>query len=332
MTYNNTKNYIELYKKNLLLGLQVGEAVSIVAPISTPFPLHTQPFYNRIVDVGAYNVIQDQFYSPINATLPNIPCLGMLQTAKYLPNLLIQNSMKEMLYNKDDFIGVKAAKTFAITSTGMTVFFSIGAIENIITDLAYKTSFVYSVAAGSIGYYAYSWMGNVLTESGAINLSPISAIIATTGLVGSFLAPYAIHELGIDKINPIKLLEYSTMTSMLILSKNNIVVAASSIIMIDTIFDNEIVKELEETEVLGFKLVNILGLSAVTGAKLITSSYDDAVVTISKLAAFSFAKATAVTGIQFISDYKEDICTYPIIDSACEFLGITDAIEISVEN
>lgn len=334
MTYNNTKNYIAMYQKNLLFGTQIGEASLIVSPLSTMFPLQTQPFYNRIADVGAYNIVQDQFYSPINATLPNIPYLGMLQTAKYLPNLLIQNSMREMLYNKDDCIGLKAAKTFAITSAGMTVFFSIGAIENIITDLTYKTNFVYSIALGSIGYYAYSWMENSFTKTGAVNLSPISSITATIGLIGSFLAPYAIHELGIDKVNPIKLLEGSTMIASVILSKSNTWITIPSILMIDALFDSEIIRniELEKIEVLGFNLANILGLSAITGAKLATSSYDDAIISISKISAVSFAKANGVTGVEIISDHKENICSYPIIESACKLLGITDAIEAPIEN
>lgn len=333
MTYNNTSNYIGIYQKNLLLGLQVGEAVSTVSSLSGLYPLQTQPLYNRAIDVGAYNIVQDQFYSPINATITNIPYLGTLQAAKYLPNLLIQNAMKEMLHNQDDNFGTKTAKTFAITFSGMTVFFSIGAIESII-DTAYKMSFVCSVAAGSIGYYAYSWMDNSVTKAGAVNLSPMGSLTATFGLIGSFVAPYAIHELGIDQINPIKLLEGSTMIASLILSKGNLWIAAPSILMIDMVFDSEIVKslEFEKVEVLGFNLANILSLSAITTAKLATSCYNDAIIATSKIAAFSFAKASAVTGVQMIADYKEDLCSYPFIESACELLGKEVATDTPVEN
>lgn len=334
MTHNNTKNYIEMYQKNLLLGAQIGEAVSIVSPLSSPFPLQTQPLYNRIIDVGAYNLVQDQFYSPINVTSNNIIYLGMLQAAKYLPNLFVQNYMKEMLPTNDkDKIAIKAAKSFVITATGMTIFFSIGATESIITDLTYKTNFVYSITLGSLGYHAYSWMDSGLTKSGAVNLSPMSAVTATIGLVGSFLAPYALHELGIDKINPVKLLEGSAMISAVILSGGDVFIAAPSVVIIDMVFDSETVKNLEivKIEVLGFNLANMISLSAVTGTKLITSSYDDAVISISKIAAFSFAKANAVTGVEIVSDYKEDLCSYPVIESACKLLGITESVESPVE-
>lgn len=330
MTYNNTKNYVGMYQKNLLLGAQIGEAVFTVSSLSSPFPLQTQPLYNRVIDVGAYNLVQDQFYSPINVTPNNIIYLGMLQAAKYLPALLTQNYMKETFpIISEDNIGMKALKTFIVTSAGMTIFFTIGATESIITDLAYKTNFVYSITLGSLGYHAYSWMDSGLTKAGAVNLSPMSAVATTVGLIGSFLAPYALHELDIDKINPIKLLEGSAMISAVILSRGNVFIAAPSVVIIDMVFDSETVKnlELETIEVLGFNLVNMISLSAVTGAKLITSSYNDAIISISKIAAFSFVKANAVTCVEIVSDYKDDICLYPVIESACELLGITESVE-----
>ncbi len=330
MSSNITKNYLNSYLGNLVLGAQVGSA-TYIGPSSTP-KLQDSPLENRFWDLSYFNVIQDQLFSRINVDYKNLVYLGTLQTAKYLPNLLIQNYMKEKLFSNKHDITTKISNTFLITSAGMTVFFTIGAIENKITDFYYKMSYVSTILTGSLGYYAYAQMETKTTPMGAINLSPSGAALVTIGLTGSFIVPSIMHSLGIDKggifeLNNIELLKLSIIGSSAVLSGGNTVAIVSSAGLSSILLSDKMLEyvNFNQTDILGFDLVNLLSLSIITASSLAKEKYDDAAVALAKIAAFSFAKANAVVGIEIVFDYKETICSYHLIDSACNLLGIVNS-------
>ena len=329
MPGNATKSYLIPYASNLVLGAQVGSA-TYIGP-SFPPKLQESPLENRFWDLSFFNVVQDQLFSRINVDYKNLVYLGALQTAKYLPNLLIQNHMKGMLYSAESNLAIQVLNTFLITSAGITTFFTIGAIETKVTD-EYKTVYVSTILAGSLGYYAYAQMETAATPTGAISLSPSGAALVTIGLTGSFIAPYIMHSLGIDKggmfeLDNIELLKLSIIGYTAVLSGGSTVAIVASAGLSSILLSDKMLEYVgfDQIDILGFDLVNLLSLSIITASSLATESLDTAAIAMSKIAAFSFAKANAVVGVEIVFDYKETICSYPLIDSACNLLGITIA-------
>ena len=190
--------------------------------------------------------------------------------------------MKSILYNKDDALFSKTMKAFAITSVGMHVFFTIGAIESKILDEYHKWSFTSTSLVGILGYYAAANMETALTAAGAVNLSPTGAALATAGIIGSFVVPDLMHSYGIESLS------------------------------------------LNKMDLYGFNLENILSLSALSAVSLVKDGYETAIMAGARIAAFSIAKADAVTGVEFLYDAKETICEYSWIAPACKYLGVIE--------
>lgn len=194
-------NYIKIFKDNLLLGANIGQAVIVSCILTKPLILYKYPLANRVLEVGLYNLIQNEYFSPIpfsnfNNYIDNSAYKGTFQSVKWLPNLWIQNYVKEEIPNYNFLL-----KAFIIPLCGMTPFFTIGAIEDkIIKDHTNKIVFTLSSAAilATIPAF-YSVMQTIKTNNGAILLSHQDSLLTQVGLVGSYFFMDLAHILKIPE-------------------------------------------------------------------------------------------------------------------------------------
>lgn len=333
---SNVTHYISIYKKNLLLGYNVG-AATIGSTIINPPEVYKSPLLNRFMGLGAYNALQDQLFARINVDnkgdVDNFMCLGLIQTAKYLANVIVQNAIKDNFYSKkSNNIYETNSKNFLITSTGMLVFFTIGSITDKITDDLNKMNLAFGILAPAfMGYMITSPNLSYKTTEDSIYFSFNGAGLVSLGLMFSFIIPNIMHEIGIDKGKALELdtpflLKASIITFATIASSFNPIAISLSISAAEIFIES-----MKETEILGFSLVNTLLVTESAIAQTIISG--NILSSLTKIAAFSFAKANAVTGVEWLNNNKEDICSYLEINKVCEYLGIiTHQADNSYEN
>lgn len=325
-TSSNIMHYFSIYIKNLALGYNVG-AATIGSTIINPPEVYKSPFLNRFMELGAYNALQDQLFARINVDnkgdVDNFACLGLIQTAKYLPNIIVQNALKDNLYSKkSNTLYDTTSKNFLITSTGMLVFFTIGSITDKINNDLAKMTFASSILGITLaGYILTAPKFSLKNPMDSIYFSFNGAGLVSLGLMSSFIIPNIMHEIGIDKgkayeLDTPFLLKTSIVTFSAIASGFNPIAISLSISAAE-IF----VESMKETEILGFSLVNTLLVTESAIAQTIISG--NILSSLTKIAAFSFAKANAVTGVEWLNNNKEDICSYLEINKECEYLGIT---------
>lgn len=192
-------DYQALTQTNLILGARTACGVIISCVLTKFVPLYPNVFLNRASEVGSYNIIQDDYYSEISQSSwqglsDNFYYRGIFQSVKWLPNLHIQNKAKEIFVNNTH-------KAFLIPVSGMTPFFTIGAIEAIICKTESQKLLFTSVSVSIL--VALPYINNRVitekTETGGVYLSCADTINAQIGLIGSFFIMDLAHQYGISK-------------------------------------------------------------------------------------------------------------------------------------
>lgn len=192
-------NYHKIFFDNLLFGAKIGQAVIVSCIITKNIPLNQFPFYNRFLEVGFYNIIQHEYFSSIPLSnfkdpINNSIYKGTFQSVKWLPNLWTQNYVKEIIPSY-------LPKSLLIPLSGMTPFFTIGAIEaEIIKNPTTKIVITNSLAAAfAIIPSFYSVEETIKTSNGAILLTPKDSVLTQAGLIASYLFMDLAHILKIPK-------------------------------------------------------------------------------------------------------------------------------------
>lgn len=254
--------YSNIFLENLNVGKDVVYGVIVSCAITKFMPLNYSPFGNRALEVGAYNIIQHDYYSKtplsnLGSIVDNFIYRGAFQGVKWFPNRHIQNKANEYFHENP-------LKAFLVPLSGMTPFFTIGAVESIlIKDPMMKICFstISSTLLSSIPF-RYP-VETEKTSHGAVYLSAQSTLEAQAGLIASFAILDLAHIAGItEKLPKIISLPQLTIASIIIPEVYNLAT--------------------NENATLTNSLVNISNEAM-------------------RIAAFSLAKAIAVTTVTFAS-------------------------------
>lgn len=192
-------NYFTLALDNIQLGAKTGCGVVISSILTRFIPLYASVFSNRAIEVGSYNIIQDDYYADISESswkqyTDNFVYKGIFQSVKWLPNLYIQNKAKELFINN-------TAKAFLVPLSGMIPFFTIGAIEAI-TLKTETQKIAFSVVSSGL-FISMPYISNQYvtekTNAGGLYLSQIDTVNAQLGLISSFFVMDLAHKFGVAK-------------------------------------------------------------------------------------------------------------------------------------
>ncbi len=334
------KNYTELFKKNLVLGFQIGEAVVCSEVFSKSDPIHEQPFWNRLGEIGSYNYLQDTFFShikPWNSSniVDNFIYQGLLQGAKWFPNFLVQNHIKELIHISG-YTPVPFIKNLIIITPGMITFFTIGANEAKIVDETYKWSFVVTVLAGSAAVFFKNKETSKAADSEVIKLNLAYAGWAGLGLIGSFAGNEIYHRIGLDEgrlfdLDKVDILKLSIIGGTIFLSGGGAVILVASVTSAAFLIDPLVeYAGLNQGDFFGYNKVDILSLSILAVSAAGNLNPDKASLAGGKIAAFALAKPIAVVAVEMAWDNAEStkdyICSFALIESGCKYLGLVEQI------
>ncbi len=347
MSANNTnnncavvinKNYTEIFKKNLVLGFQIGEAVICSEIFTDSPPIQDKPFWNRLDEIGSYNYLQDTFFNhikPFNTTntVDNFVFQGLVQGAKWFPNFLAQNHIKEWMHNN----GYKPApfiKNLMIITPGMITFFIIGATEAKIVDEAYKWSFVTTILAGSSIIFYSNKETSKAADSEVIKLNLAYAGYAGLGLIGSFAVNEICHLIWLNEgklfdLDKADILKLSIIGGAIFLSGGSATVLVTSATAVAFLIDPLVEHAgLNQGDFFGYNKISILSLSILSASAAGGLSSDKASLAGGKIAAFALAKASAVVAVEAAWDHaeyaKDYVCSFTVTEGLCEYLGLVE--------
>ncbi len=174
-----------IFFNNIQVGYNTGIAAVIGSKITEQFPISQYPFTNRALDVGFCNWLGDEFISPFSFSSfekgpsENFLYRGIVQSNKWHPNFYIQSLSKDN-YKESTF------KPFYVILTGMTTFFTIGAIDSAISDPYTKLEFTLAASAAitSLPYYD-NYNQTTISAKKAVYFSPQDSHFAQIGLIAS---------------------------------------------------------------------------------------------------------------------------------------------------
>jgi hypothetical protein len=312
----NSTQTLNLAQKHAIQGSMTGEVVYIITSL-VPMPsLDQNPFLNRAIDTGVFNIFQDQLWSRLpldyNKTTDNELYLGLLQTIKYLSgNEGANYALNHMLQHKP----TTPAEHAIVTAARMTALYTTGKLESKIVSEPAKWFYVGTTYAGFAGYYYFSDMETEASKTtGAITLSPGGFMETTAGLCASFIIPHALHYVGIDinkefELNKTLALKTSILGSALILSSGNPLAAvpAGAIIVVGSgVFDDAFAYA-ESEKVHGFAIANIATVLFLTSATAYHNGYNNAKTGGFKILAGAFASAAGAISAEVLYMLMEGV-------------------------
>lgn len=336
------KEYGGIFVRNLFVGLYTIEATIITdaLTVNTP-PIHENPFANRLINPGVYNGIQDLTFSRHDLgnknVTDNVLFYGILQTIKYIPNLFIQSSIRyQIAAPENDLVVKNVLYNFATILTGMTAFFTVGGIANKIADEAYKLNYVaHSYLALFSSYLLFSSYNNYFDpKTKAVFLDFGSLGSVTAGLTLSYLVPFSMHQIGIDKggelePTPVQLFKGSVLVASYIttgtIAVPTAMFVAEKLLLPEGLVTN-FLEEFSQYELFGVSSLTASGLTLAATAAIVSG--DAPILALTRIAAFMLAKATAVTGVEIAYDNKEVICENAWIEPICKYLGVIELSEV----
>ncbi len=202
---DSKKNYCQIFTKNYVLGWQIASN-SVISKTITPFSMVSNPYLNRAIELAMNHLIQESYmpttptnynelYKNFNSTnfIVSSGYRGLVQTNKYIPNLWTQSIFKESLIgfgknlpqNMETLIKGSIAPTF-----GMSLFFTIGAFENKITEPTnklYFTGALYTAVATIASQSCITEKSHIDKASGSILLTIQDTALVSAGLISSFV-------------------------------------------------------------------------------------------------------------------------------------------------
>ncbi|MEK6733893.1 MAG: hypothetical protein AABY27_02165 [Pseudomonadota bacterium] len=179
-------SYYSIFYKNLGVGFNIGKVTIISGIITKPLLVYKYPFLNRMFEIGVFNILQNDYFSPIPIStaknfVDNSIYRGIFQGVKWFPNFWIQNQVKENFKDSD-------LKSFYIPLTGMVAFFTIGGVEAVYKDKQSKLIFNFLAASLIVNDYILQSVNETIKKSnGEIYLSKNDCFAAAGGLIASFL-------------------------------------------------------------------------------------------------------------------------------------------------
>ena len=254
-------SYSEVFLKNLNVGKDVVYGVIISCAMTKFMPLHYSPFGNRALEVGAYNIIQHDYYAPtqlsdFESLVDNFIYRGIFQGNKWIPNRHIQNYANEYFHGNQ-------LKPFLVPLAGMTPFFMIGDVESIIVKDPMMKIYFFTTSATLLASIPFIYpVETEKTSNGAVYLSSQSTLEAQAGLIASFAILDLAHVAGITNQLP-KIISLPQLTLLSII------------------------------------VPEVYNLATNENASL-TNSLNNLSNEAMKIAAFSLAKAIAVTTVTFV--------------------------------
>lgn len=305
---NSTKT-LNLVQKHAIQGALTGETVYMIVSFASMPTLDQNPFLNRAIDTGIFNIFQDQLWSRLpldyNKTTDNEIYLGLLQTIKYLSgNEAASYALNHILKHKPSTLIEHAV----VTATRMTAFYTTGKLEAKFISEPAKLIYVGTTYAGFAGYYYFSDMETIASKAtGAITLSPYGFMETTAGLCASFIVPHALHNMGFDiykelELNKTLALQTSIIGSALILSGGNPLAAlpAGAIIAVGSGAFDDAFAYAESEYIHGFAIANLATLLFLTSATAYHNGYNDAKTGGAKILAGAAASAAAAINAELL--------------------------------